>query len=62
MEEIEINPKPLPTLDQIIDWLRRDVIWLDGLAEGLQCVPLKNKLNGVRANLKTLEKLLTPTE
>ncbi len=42
----------------VLEYLARDLAWLEGLAEGIDCVPLKKKINGIRVNLRTLENAL----
>lgn len=48
----DLSEEDLITLSDFLQYLDRDLTFLDGMAQGIDCVPLKNRVQAMTRNLK----------
>ena len=51
--------RPAPTLESFLMWLRRDLTYIEGVADGVGSTLLKERVNAIRHNINEIEEIVS---
>lgn len=55
-----IKSNELMSIEELIVYLRKDLVWLEGFSEAVDSAALKNKVHTMRSNINKFEKCQDP--
>ena len=59
---VKAKEKVPPTLNELVGYIRRDMRWLDGVADALNNTKIRAGVDGIRLNIKQLLDMVEEVE